>query len=185
MSDWLQHQVLQMRVNTRDEWLWDSTLVSFKRQYANNLKQEKARMTLRQGIRMQEKDIDGYIATFEELVRHAQYDINSPQTIDMFTRGLPTSLYKTIYQHDQPETFEEWRRATIKRQGIWFHMNARKALDKFKSFPQKSSGARPFFAPARHPEAMDVDRTRARLALMDPSPEEMQKGVKNQWRKDQ
>ena len=88
-------------------------------------------MTLRQGIRMQGQDLDGYIAHFEELVRHAKYDINGPQTIDMFTRGLPTALYETIYQHDQPETFEQWRRAVLRRQGHWYHLNARKNLDKF------------------------------------------------------
>ena len=42
-------------------------------------------MTLCQGIRMQGQDLDGYIAHFEELVQHAEYDINGPQTIDMFT----------------------------------------------------------------------------------------------------
>src|ERR1700761_4402462 len=133
MSAWLTTQVVDMGVQTRDRWLWDSCLLSFNRQFADTLQKEKSRMTLRQGIRMQEQDLDGYIAHFEELVRHAGYDINGPQTIDMFTRGLPTSLYETIYQHDQPETFEQWRRAALRRQGHWYHLNARKNLDKFKT----------------------------------------------------
>ena len=56
---------------------------------------------------MQGQDLDEYIAKFEELLQHAQYDINGPQTIDMFTRGLPITLYKTIFQHDNPRTFEQ------------------------------------------------------------------------------
>ena len=136
-------------------------------------------MTLRQGIRMQGQDLDGYIAHFEELVRHAEYDINGPQTIDMFTRGLPTSLYETIYQHDQPETFEQWRRAALRRQGHWYHLNARKNLDKFKNPNQpRTTGPRPFFAPARHPDAMDVDRTRARLATTE---DHEPGGYRTQW----
>ena len=71
-------------------------------------------MTLRQGIRMQGQDLDGYIAQFEELMRQAKSAINGPQAINMFTRGLPTSLYETIYQHNQPETFEQWRRAALR-----------------------------------------------------------------------
>ena len=90
-----------------DHWLWDSTLQSFTRQFADTLQQEKARMTLRQGIKMQGQDLNKYIAKFEEPVRHTQYDINSLQTIDMFIRGLPVTLYETILQHDNPRTFEQ------------------------------------------------------------------------------
>ena len=67
---------------------------------------------------MQGQDLDEYIAKFEELIRHAQYDINGLQTIDMFTRGLPTSLHETIFQHDNPRTFEQWRTVALKRQGL-------------------------------------------------------------------
>ena len=115
-------------------------------------------MTLHQGIKMQGQDLDEYIAKFEELVRHVQYDITGPQTINMFTRGLPITLYETIFQHDNPRTFEQWRMAALKRQGLWFHMNARHNLDKIKSTPsQRAGGQRPFFTPSRHPDAMDVD----------------------------
>ena len=89
-------------------------------------------MTLRQGIKMQGQDLDKYIAKFEELIRHAQYNINGPQTINMFTRGLPMTLCETIFQHDNPRTFEQWRTAALKRQGLRFHMNVRRNLDKFK-----------------------------------------------------
>ena len=58
---------------------------------------------------MQGQDLNEYIAKFEELIQHAQYDINGPQTIDMFTRGLPITLYKAIFQHDNLRTFEQWR----------------------------------------------------------------------------
>ena len=105
-------------------------------------------MTLHRGIKMQGQDIDKYIARFEELVQHTQYDINGPQTIDMFTRGLPTTLYKTIFQHDNPRTFEQWRTMALKRQGLWFHMNRRRNLDKFKSTPsQRTGGQQPFSHP--------------------------------------
>ena len=89
---------------------------------------------------MQGQDLDDYIAKFEELVRHTQYNINGPQTIDMFTRGLPVTLYETIFQHDNPRMFEQWRTAAPKRQGLWFHMNAWRNLDKFKSTSSQKAG---------------------------------------------
>ena len=50
-------------------------------------------------------------------------------------------------------------------------MNARRNLDKFKSTSsQKAEGQQPFFAPPRHPDAMDVDRTQVRLANIEPDP---------------
>ena len=46
MSEWLQMQVTQLSIQTTDRWLWDSTLQSFTRQFADTLQQEKARITL-------------------------------------------------------------------------------------------------------------------------------------------
>ena len=56
---------------------------------------------------MQGQDLDSYIAWFEELVQHTDCNMISPQTIDMFTWGLPITLYETIYQHNQLETFKQ------------------------------------------------------------------------------
>ena len=95
----------------------------------DTLQQEKARMTLRQGIKMQGQDLNKYITKFEDLVSHTQYDINGPQTIDMFTRGLPMTLYKTVYQQNN------LRMATLKRQGLWFHMNVRRNLEISSNHP--------------------------------------------------
>ena len=89
---------------------------------------------------MEGQELNEYIAKFDELVRHAQYDINGPQTIDMFTRGLPITLYKTIFQHNNPRMFEQWRTAALKKQGLWVHINARRNLDKFKSTPSQKAG---------------------------------------------
>ena len=118
MSEWLQRQITQLEIQTTNHWLWDSTLLSFTRQFMDTLQQEKARLTLHQGIKMQGQDLDNYIAKFEELVWHDQYDINGLQTNDMFTRALPTTLYETIYQHNNPRTFKQWRTAALKRQGL-------------------------------------------------------------------
>ena len=80
MSDWLTTQVVDQEVLTNDRWLWDSCLLSFKRQFTNTLQKEKARMTLQQGIKMQGQDLNN-IAQFKELVHHTEYDINGPHVM--------------------------------------------------------------------------------------------------------
>src|ERR1700761_1709556 len=95
--------------------------------------------------------------------------------------GSPSLLKKTIYQHNQPETFEQWRKAALQRQGLWFHMHARHNLDKFKSTTaQKATSPRPFFALNGHPDAMDINRMQAHLAIS----EDMEQGIYKQWEKD-
>ena len=60
-------------------------------------------------------------------------------------------------------------------------MNARRNLDKFKSTPlQRAGGQRPFFAPPRHPDAMDVDQMQAQLANTESDPV----AIEAQWRED-
>ena len=61
-------QATQLDIRTTDRWLWDSTLQLFTRQFADMLQQEKARMTLRQGIKLQGQDLDEYIAKFDGLI---------------------------------------------------------------------------------------------------------------------
>ena len=69
MSRWLQRQVDQEGVRTNDPWLYDSTITSFRRQYADILQEEKARANIMRGIKMDPEDPDGYIAKFEEMVQ--------------------------------------------------------------------------------------------------------------------
>jgi hypothetical protein len=68
MNAWLRLQITRNRRLTMDEWLWDSTLLSFNRQYADLLGQEKARAELDQGFKMEKGDLDGYITKFEQVV---------------------------------------------------------------------------------------------------------------------
>ena len=163
MSQWLQRQVDQEGVRTNDPWLYDSTIISFRRQYTDILQEEKARANIMKGIKMDPQDPDRYIAKFEELVQHAGYNINDPLTIGHYTKGLPRGLYETIYQFDNPQTFEAWREATLRRQSQWFHMEARRNLDKFQNPSKRPNfSQRAFQLPGRHPDAMDTSADRSR-----------------------
>jgi hypothetical protein len=107
---------------TTDKWLWDSTLLSFNRQYADLLGQEKARAELDQGFKMEKGDLDRYIAKFEQIVRQVGLDINQPLVILKFAKGLPNAMYKFVYTHKHPQTYEQWCHKAFKAQKMFVHM---------------------------------------------------------------
>src|SRR6202453_3982604 len=51
-------QVTNFHVQLRDEWLWESTMQAFNRQFADVLEQEKAKALLRKGFKMEGGDLD-------------------------------------------------------------------------------------------------------------------------------
>ncbi len=74
---------------------------------------------------MKGEDIDAYIVEIEELIRLAEYHFDVPQTIEVFTDGLPTGLYQKILELDRPRTYDQWKQAAINRQQDYIHMKAR------------------------------------------------------------
>jgi len=112
VNRWLTRQ-LQGGIATTDERLWNEVATSFQRQFADNLAKEKAQSNLQEGIRMKGEDIDSYMAEFKEAVRMAEYRFDVPQTIETFTKGLPTGLYQKILKYDRPRSYEQWKQAAI------------------------------------------------------------------------
>jgi hypothetical protein len=78
VNAWLHTQVTTQGWATTSECLWNGVIGAFNRQYANVLEQEKAQAELGRGLRMQNGDLDSLITRFEQLVCHANYDINQP-----------------------------------------------------------------------------------------------------------
>jgi hypothetical protein len=179
-SRWLGQEVALYHVDQYDPYLWTSIEGAFHRQFADTLKMEQAQNKLRQGIHMKEGKIDEYIAEFDTLVAQAGYKADDAQTLEKFISGLPASLYETIYQLDDPKTYEAWRRAAIKRQEKWLHMQSikqgRKTLDNFRQASGlHNANLNRFLAPPPwDPNAMDTSaRTRVQgcLSLTDDPPE--------------
>jgi len=164
VNRWLARQI-QGGVNTMDERLWNEVAASFTRQFADSLAKENAQAALRVRIKMKGEDIDAYIVEIEELIRLAEYRFDIPQTIKLFTDGLPTGLYQKILELDRPQTYDQWKQAAINRQQDYIHMKARlKAHRGGGTIPQKPRG----WMPPRlmnDPNAMDTlaGRTRGRV----------------------
>jgi hypothetical protein len=180
VNAWLRTQVVTQGWATTDERLWNGVIGAFNRQYADVLEQEKAQAELGRGLRMQSGDLDGLITKFETLVRHANYDVNQPLVLRIFTDALPHAMYQFIFQNIQPRNYEGWREAAIQQQKMFVHMKSR--LEGFRSKPvatptvsnwkgtnNNNNNRRwggPNFPRMADPNAMDTtpDRIRGRVA---------------------
>ncbi len=120
VNRWLSRQI-QGGIHTTDERLWNETATSFTQRFTDSLVKENAQSILRAGVKMKGEDIDAYIVEVEELIRLAEYQFDVPQTIEMFTDGLPTGLYQKILELDRPTTYEQWKQAAINRQQDYIH----------------------------------------------------------------
>jgi hypothetical protein len=179
-SCWLGQEVAIYHVDQYDPYLWESIEGAFRQQFADTLEKEQAQTKLRQGIRMNDGKIDKYVAEFDTLVAQAGYKVDNAQTLEKFISGLPASLYETIYQLDDPKTYEAWRRAAIKRQEKWLHMQSikqgRRTLESFRQASRShNTNLNRFLAPPPwDPNAMDTSartRVQGHLSLTDDPPE--------------
>jgi hypothetical protein len=170
VNAWLRGQIINQRWAPTDERLWIEVFDSFNRQFANVMEQEDAQAALAKGLQLEKGDLDKLIMEFEQLVRHAGYDINQDLVLRIFTSALPNTMYEYILRNlPQPATYEQWRSAAIDQQRVYVHMRNRADRFKTKKLPPITTW-RPFGnqwrTPPGNPNAMDTSpgRTRARVA---------------------
>jgi hypothetical protein len=170
VNAWLRGQIIHQRWAPTDERLWIEVFDSFNRQFANVMEQEDAQAALAKGLQLERGDLDKLITEFEQLVRHAGYDINQDLVLRIFTSALPNTMYEYILRTlPQPATYEQWRSAAIDQQRVYVHMKNRADRFKTKKLPPTTTW-RPFGnqwrTPPGNPNAMDTSpgRTRARVA---------------------
>jgi hypothetical protein len=170
VNAWLRGQIIHQRWAPTDERLWVEVFDSFNRQFANVMEQEDAQAALAKGLQLERGDLDKLITEFEQLVRHAGYDINQDLVLRIFTSALPNTMYEYILRTlPQPATYEQWRSAAIDQQRVYVHMKNRADRFKTKKLPPINTW-RPFGnqwrTPPGNPNAMDTSpgRTRARVA---------------------
>jgi hypothetical protein len=171
VNAWLRGQIINQRWAPTDERLWVEVFDSFNRQFANVMEQEDAQAALAKGLQLDKGDLDKLITEFEQLVRHAGYDVNQDLVLRIFTSALPNTMYEYILRTlPQPATYEQWRSMAIDQQRIYVHMRNRADRFKTKKPPTTTNTWRPFNSqwrnPPSNPNAMDTSpgRTHARVA---------------------
>jgi hypothetical protein len=122
VNAWLRGQVIRQRWLTTNERLWEEVGDSFNRQFTNVMKQENAQAKLTAGLKLEQGDLNALITEFEQLVRHAGYDINQELVLCVFTSVLPDAMYAHTMRGPKPQNYEDWRQATIEQQKLYTHM---------------------------------------------------------------
>jgi hypothetical protein len=136
VNAWLRGQIINQRWAPTDKRLWQEVFDSFNRQFANVMEQEDAQAALAKGLQLEKGDLDKLITEFEQLVRHAGYDVNQDLVLRIFTSALPNAMYEYIVRTIPPTaTYEQWRNAAIEQQRIYVHMRNRADQFKTKSKP--------------------------------------------------
>jgi len=128
VNTWVQQQARWLREQIArgedEENMANTVKRRFEETFVDNLKKERARATLRAGVFMEEYQVDEYVATFEELIRHAGYEYSTPQTIDKFAEGIPFALMEKCMTYDRPTTYNEWKTSLEKRVQLQLRMEA-------------------------------------------------------------
>jgi hypothetical protein len=129
------------------------------------MEQENAQAKLAGGLKLERGDLDALITEFEQLVRHAGYNINQELVLHIFTSALPDAMYAHIMRGPKPQNYEDWRHMAIEQQKLYTHMKNR--ADRFKTKPRPPPTNKPWHynAPREPNNAMDTSprRTRARI----------------------
>jgi hypothetical protein len=165
-----------------EEFLYDTIEVVFRSAFTDTMSVQRAKAEF-QLISMERGDLDGYVSKFEQLARLAGYDLNSSLVLNRFGSKLIPSLYAAIVNGpDEPVTWTDWVRAAQKYQQKYLLVQANlgdgQSKDpvkgqKNRSKEQWQQALRP---KPRDPNAMEIDRVRARQITMDERAELMKAG---------
>jgi hypothetical protein len=132
------------------------------------MEQENAQAKLAGGLKLERGDLDALITEFEQLVRHAGYDINQELVLRVFTSALPNTMYAHIMRGPKPQNYEDWRHTAIEQQKLYTHMKNRADRFKTRSRPPPINKPWHYHVPCDS-NAMDTSpgRTRARIAEVE------------------
>jgi hypothetical protein len=123
VNDWVESQDLGLETKTTraanplcydNEALWTEFVTDFETTWSDTAAKETADNQL-QKLKMKDREIDTYIATFECLIKAAGWDDASGGTIRQFKHGLTQEVYKCIlYRKTMPTTMVEWKESARK-----------------------------------------------------------------------
>ena len=108
-ADHLADEVYQRGVAPTNERLWDDFVLNFVQRFRDTGEEERS-WALLQRLEMKENDLDGYIATFETLIKKAGRDRDEVGHVDVFKQGLKTwLLQKVMARRPLPYTLDQWQ----------------------------------------------------------------------------
>jgi hypothetical protein len=165
-----------------EEFLYDTIEAAFQSAFTDTMSVQRAKAEF-QLISMERGDLNGYTSKFERLARLTGYDLNSSLVLDRFGSKLIPGLYAAIVNGpDEPVTWTDWVRAAQKYQQKYLLVQAnlgdRRSKDPTKGqrSRNKEQWQQALRPKPRDPNAMEIDRVRARQITTDERAELMKAG---------
>jgi len=101
-TDWLE------RMTPLDDELdtWRQFAQQFISTFTNTQKDQHAHNQL-ESLKMKWPEVDQYTMDFEKLMREAGYRLGTPESIQMYLKGLPSSVIKDVLRAPTATTYQQ------------------------------------------------------------------------------
>jgi hypothetical protein len=188
VHEWTMLQVNWLMTRARtgalpsEEFLYDTVEAVFRSAFTDTMSVQRVKAEFHL-ISMERGDLDGYVSKFERLARLAGYDLNSSLVLDRFNSKLTPGLYAAIVNGpDEPVMWTDWVRAAQKYQQKYLLVQANLGDQRSKNpLKEQKSRSKEQWRQALRPEpkdpnAMEIDRVRARGTTTDKRTEPLKTG---------
>ena len=101
-TDWLERMTpLDDKLDT-----WRQFTQQFISTFTDTQKDQQAQNQL-EGLKMKWPEVDQYIMDFEKLMREASYRLGTPESIQIYLKGLPSSVMKDVLRTPITTTYQQ------------------------------------------------------------------------------
>ena len=81
---------------------------------------------------MKDRNLDSYIAEFQDLANRTGLDINAPNTLKTFAQGLPDGHWQECIHLDHPKNFAQWAQSAQQNHRTWIQVQSYKKSSPFQ-----------------------------------------------------
>jgi len=85
---------------------WRQFAQQFISTFTDTQKDQHARNQL-ESLKMKWPEVDQYTMDFEKLIREAGYRLGTPKSIQMYLKGLPSSVMKDVLRAPMATTYQQ------------------------------------------------------------------------------
>jgi len=112
---------------------WRQSAQQFISTFTDTQKDQHAHNQLK-GLKMKWPEVDQYMMDFEKLMREAGYRLGTPESIQMYLKGLPSSIMKDVLRAPMATTYQQ----TIKQAANSVKLQQLiQSLERMRGIPQR------------------------------------------------
>jgi hypothetical protein len=107
---------------------------------------------------MKNDNINTYIMVFEELAHKALYEGDDPAVLEIFKTGLPLALLEVCMHHNEPQSWDAWKKSARMRQAILTSLKTHQTNVHEQLFGSPVQVTPPMLSMTPPPELMQINK---------------------------